>query len=327
MKCKGDVAENAVPEFSNKVGFIDKFMRVPLIIGAGTGWSATSPLHLTLQCANKCSHAGILKEDHLLSHIHSKNAWKWRKQWYEKLITDSMVPVWDKPYGMKNKYAFHQNIDEIHELFQKPTLETYIKYYTRHYHRVKHEYSYVHDFSNSNASLPLDFLQKIAPELRKYFKIKVLIIFRDPVRRLYSELSHHYQNDENLRKKYPTSKDYFWSYLKIGDYSINCEFVKRIKYYKSIFSTTTIVSEDLWGGKNESLAKLSKFLQFDIKNLWPNCYYPEMGTKAPKHEYLQDQWHSDMEDLTHDDMVYGRKYLAKYYDQWYNEFGTTPWRC
>ena len=173
----------------------------------------------------------------------------------------------------------------------------------------------------------MDFLQKIAPELRKHFKIKVLIIFRDPVRRLYSELSHLYQTDENLRKKYPTSKASFWSYLNKRDYSINCEFVKRIKYYKSVFSTTTIVSEDLWGGKNDSLAKLSKFLQFDIKTLWPNCYYPEMGTKAPKHEYLQDQWVSDAEDLTDDDLTYGRKCLAKYYDQWYNEFGTTPWRC
>ena len=301
--------------------------KTPLIIGAGTGWSATSPLHLTLQSANKCSHTGILKEDHLLSHVYSQDAWEWREPWYKKAVTDSMVPVMPQSYGMKNKYAFHQNLDEIHELFQKPTLDTYIKYYTRHYQRVKHEYSYVHDFSNSNAFLPLSFLQKIAPVLKKHFKIKVLIIFRDPVRRLYSELSHHYKNSHILQKKYMSSKDYFYSYLTIGNYSMNCEFVKRIKYYKSNFSTLSIVSEDLWGGKNDQLAKLSNFLHFDIKNLWPNCYYPEMGTKAPHHEYLADQYESDLEDLTDDDLSFGRKYLAKYYDQWYNEFGTTPWRC
>ena len=238
-----------------------------------------------------------------------------------------MVPVMPQSYGMKNKYAFHQNLDEIHELFQKPTLDTYIKYYTRHYQRVKHEYSYVHDFSNSNAFLPVSFLQKIAPVLKKHFKIKVLIIFRDPVRRLYSELSHHYKNSHILQKKYMSSKDYFYSYLTIGNYSMNCEFVKRIKYYKSNFSTLSIVSEDLWGGKNDQLAKLSNFLHFDIKNLWPNCYYPEMGTKAPHHEYLADQYESDLEDLTDGDLSFGRKCLAKYYDQWYNEFGTTPWRC
>ena len=301
--------------------------KTPLIIGAGTGWSATSPLHLTLQCANKCSHTGILKEDHLLFHVYSQDAWEWRRPWYEKAVNDSMVPVMPQSYGMKNKYAFHQNLDEIHELYQKPTLDTYIKYYTRHYQRVKHEYSYVHDFSNSNAFLPLSFLQKIAPVLKKHFKIKVLIIFRDPVRRLYSELSHHYRKSHILQKKFTSSIEYLRSYLKIGNYSINCEYVKRIKYYKSLFSTFTIVSEDLWGGKNDQLAKLSNFLHFDIKNLYPNCYYPEMGTKAPHHEHLADQYNSDLQDLSDDDLSYGRKYLAKYYDQWYNEFGTTPWRC
>ena len=173
----------------------------------------------------------------------------------------------------------------------------------------------------------MPFLQKIAPELRKHFKIKVLIIFRDPVRRLYSELSHKYQESVILRKEYPTSKDFWRSYLNKKDYSINCEFVKRIKYYKSVFSTLPIVSEDLWGGKNDSKQKLSNFLQYDIKNLYPNCYYPEMGTNAPVVENLADQYQSDLEDLTDDDLVFGRKYLAKYYDEWYNEFGTTPWRC
>ena len=142
--------------------------KTPLIIGAGTGWSATSPLHLTLQSANKCSHTGILKEDHLLSHVYSQDAWEWRRPWYEKAVNDSMVPVMPQSYGMKNKYAFHQNLDEIHELYQKPTLDTYIKYYTRHYQRVKHEYSYVHDFSNSNAFLPLSFLPLVYLRLQVF---------------------------------------------------------------------------------------------------------------------------------------------------------------
>ena len=71
--------------------------KTPLIIGAGTGWSATSPLHLTLQCANKCSHTGILKEDHLLSHVYSQDAWGWREPWYKKAVNDSMVPVMPQP--------------------------------------------------------------------------------------------------------------------------------------------------------------------------------------------------------------------------------------
>ena len=302
-------------------------MKVPLIICAGTGWSATSPLYMTLQCSNKCAHVGLKKEDHLLYHLYSKDAWEWRKPDYENLIRDSMSPVWKYEWGRQSKYAFHQNLDEIHELYQKPTLETYIKYYTRHYERVKHEYSYVADFSNSISQLPLDFLEKIAAKLKKHFEIKVLIIFRDPVRRLYSELSHRYQNDKNLRKKYSTSKDFYWNFLTKGNFDENCEFVKRYKRFKSVFSTLPVVSEDLWGRKNDQVAKLSNFLQYDIKNLWPNCYYPEMGTKAPHYENLADQYNSDLEDLSDDDLAYGRKNLAKYYDEWYNEFGTTPWKC
>ena len=302
-------------------------MKVPLIICAGTGWSATSPLYMTLQCSNKCAHVGLKKEDHLLYHLYSEDAWEWRKPDYENLIRDSMSPVWKYEWGRQSKYAFHQNIDEIHELYQKPTLETYIKYYTRHYERIKHEYSYVADFSNSIAQLPLNFLEKIAQKLKKHFEIKVLIIFRDPVRRLYSELSHKYQNDKNLRKNYPTSKDFYWNYLTKRNFDENCEFVKRFKRFESVFSTLPVVSEDLWGGKNDQVAKLSNFLQYDIKNLWPNCYYPEMGTNAPHYENLADQYNSDLEDLSDDDLAFGRKNLAKYYDEWYNEFGTTPWKC
>jgi len=319
----GFVADQPTPAFKCNIGF----MRVPLIIGAGTGWSATSPLHLTLQRSNKCAHVGLQKESHLLYHVYSDEAWKWRKPWYDFIMGNSENPHYKNEWHLKDKYAFTENLDEIEELFTKPTLETYIKYYKRHYERIKHEYKYVADFSNSNAMLPLHFLQKIAPELRKHFKIKVLIIFRDPVRRLYSELSSQYQCNKELQEKYPTSKDYWRSYLKKGNYSINCDYVKRIKYYKSVFSTTTIVSEDLWSGDLLTLRKLSNFLQYDIKNLYPNCYYPEMGTKAPVIENLADQYKSDLEDLTDDDLNFGRKYLAKTYEDWYDMFGTTPWRC
>ena len=301
--------------------------KTPLIIGAGHGWCATSPLHLTLQCSNDCSHTGLLKEDHLLYHVYSDDAWTFRKPWYERLVNDCMTPKWKYPYGYQNQYGYHNNLEEIKELFQEPTLDTYIKYYTRHYERVKHKFTFVHDFSNSNAFLPRSFLQKVAPKLKKHFRIKVLMIFRDPVRRLYSELSHDWQKSEKLQKNYRTTREYFRSYLNIGQITPNSNYVKTFKSYNSLFSTFPIISEHFWGGTNDQVANLSDFLQFDIQNIWPNCYYPEMGTKAPKHEYLRDQWSSDLEDLTDDDLSYGRKYLSKYYDDWYKCFGSMPWMC
>ena len=61
--------------------------------------------------------------------------------------------------------------------------------------------------------------------------------------------------------------------------------------------------------------------------MWPNAYFPEMGTKAPHYEDVEDQWSSDLEDLTEEDLEFGRKHLAKYYDEWYNYFGSMPWIC
>ena len=51
-----------------------------------------------------------------------------------------------------------------------------------------------------------------------------------------------------------------------------------------------------------------------------------MGTKAPHHEYLADQYESDLEDLTEGDLTYGRKCMRRFYDEWFDYFGSMPWR-
>ena len=175
--------------------------KVPLIIGAGHGWCATTPLHLTLSCANKCSHPGILKEPHFLMNIYDPSVWQWREPSYKRFVGNSMTSK-----------KLHHNIDEIKEFYTRsPNLKIYVKYYKRHYERVKHKFKYVHDFSNSNANLPKDFIAKIAPTLKKHFDIKVLKIFRDPTRRLYSEMSQRYQDSKELQNSYSTSKEYWRS--------------------------------------------------------------------------------------------------------------------
>ena len=150
-----------------------------------------------------------MKEDHLLSHIYDPSIWKWREPWYEKLQASEYCPVRDRLRGYLGKYGYHYEKEEIKEYYSKtPTLKTYIMYYTRHYDIIKHEYKYVSDFSNSTANLPRSFIAKIAPTLKKHFDIKVLKIFRDPTRRLYSELSQIYQDSRELQNSYSTSKEY-----------------------------------------------------------------------------------------------------------------------
>ena len=56
----------------------------------------------------------------------------------------------------------------------------------------------------------------------------------------------------------------------------------------------------------------------------PNVYYPEMGTRRPEIDGLGDQWRSDMQDLTQEDLEEGREKLDWLYQAWYNEFGSIP---
>ena len=80
--------------------------------------------------------------------------------------------------------------------------------------------------------------------------------------------------------------------------------------------------EDLWGG---NIQPLENFLRCKINSLHNNCYYPEMGTKAPRYEGLEDQWMSDMQDLSDEDSAFGKNYTQWMYDEWYEEFKTRPW--
>ena len=50
-----------------------------------------------------------------------------------------------------------------------------------------------------------------------------------------------------------------------------------------------------------------------------------MGTKAPRYEGLEDQWMSDMQDLSDEDYAFGKNYTQWMYDEWYEEFKTRPW--
>ena len=99
-------------------------------------------------------------------------------------------------------------------------------------------------------------------------------------------------------------------------------YVDIYKKYKYSFDTLPIVMEDLWGGKTE---ELEDFLDCKLDGLHRNCYYPEMGTKAPQYEELPDQYMSDMQDLSAADYQFGRNQLRFVYEEWEHEFGVNPW--
>ena len=300
-----------------------------LLFLTGIGWSATNPLYKTLR-RNKIIISGACKEPNTLFWLSNKNDtfWNYRRgPQYEWIL--------------ENKTGY--KLENIQLLFSKDTtLDDFVEYYKR---LSVHDYPYVSDFSNSNAELSPEFISEIAPTLKENFDVKVMIIFRDPVRRGYSETSAQYRtkvksndvlnsqwNDNNpssrfrwrlLRKKFPDSISYWKSLLQENAYnSSKFSYVQVYRKYAEHFPTLPIVMEDLWGGNKEPL---ENFLECKINSLYNNCYYPEMGTKAPRYEELEDQWMSDMQDLSDEDYAFGKKYTQWMYDEWYEEFKTRPW--
>ncbi len=303
-------------------------MKPKLLFGTGIGWSATTPLYETLR-THKIISSGISKEPETLDWIANRDPYTWKYKRSPKY----------------NEYIRRKSESKLRNsklLFSKDTtLDNFVEYYKL---LSTDDRPYVCDFSNNNAELNHRFIAEIAPTLKENFDVKVIMIFRDPVRRGYSETSSHYKTNvkrnsgmvEQWDNRDPRSRfewrfirqrfnsiDYWKDLLKKEEYnSSKFSYVQIYRKYAEHFPTLPIVMEDLWGGDIEPL---ENFLDCKINSLHNNCYYPEMGTKAPRYEGLEDQWMSDMQDLSEKDYAFGKTYTQWIYDEWYEEFKTRPW--
>jgi len=179
---------------------VEKPKKPTLLMNIGVGWAATTPMCYTLSIKQRYCHPGHIKENHYLralcedkGDVHT--AWNWMSQ----TVEDEMMWTYCGWRPEEHAYCahFHEN-DYIHKWWQKPlTIEKYIDYYLRHWEHIKGDYVAVADFCNNNWNLPVvDYGTKGNPywgkyfikEIQKHFDIKVLVEFRDPIRRLYSEL-------------------------------------------------------------------------------------------------------------------------------------------
>jgi hypothetical protein len=300
-----------------------------LLLATGIGWSATTPLHRTLK-ENNIINSGVGKEHNTLYWLYDKtsNFWNYKRSPQYKWL-------------LENKSE--SRLKNLDLLFSRDTtLDNFVEYYKL---LSSKDYPYVSDFSNTNANLSPQFISEISSTLKENFDVKVIMIFRDPVRRGYSHSSAQYRlmvkshdvmssewNDNDprsrfqwrlLRKRFPDSISYWKNLLQQqGDNTSKFSYVQVYQKYAEHFPTLPIVMEDLWGG---DIQTLENFLECKINHLHQNCYYPEMGTKAPRYEDLEDQWMSDMQDLSEEDYSFGKKHTQWMYDEWYEEFKTRPW--
>lgn len=293
-------------------------MRPILHINAGVGWSATKPLCYTLENCGY-AHRGATTETNLLYYIFER-----------KYKPEHAAYYWANDHS-------HRGMDFVKE---KTTLNDYIKYIKSH---IKPSHKGVSDFSNSNGDLPAYFLKEISPVLQKYFDVTVTMIFRNPVRRSYSQCSNwfkHLTDNENApytwKNRDPEKAEKwrkigeehdsisFWK-TQISEPSHLCpNYVSIYKNWSSAFpKVMPLVMEEMWGDAR-ARNNFCWFLGQGIGSMHPNVYYPEMGTRRPEISGLGDQWRSDMQDLTQEDLVVGREKLDWLYQAWYNEFREIP---
>tara|TARA_Y100001963_G_scaffold155113_1_gene245427 strand:- start:1118 stop:2338 length:1221 start_codon:yes stop_codon:yes gene_type:complete len=318
--------------------------KIPMVISGGIPFSATTPLFYTLSWDHKYVHPGHKKELGYL--VQLENQEFFGKEWWDgrsdpyKLIT-GQDETWKPPHLNKNsKYVQHFTEEQIRDYISAPgSIQKYITYYTTHHDNLQGEYTGVCDFSNDNGWLKPAFLEKYAPILKEHFDIKFLLIYRDPVRRTFSEFSSKFYRPETfggklvkqgfvspgqpLEDKHATIEDFFYHEVEKSDSRWYVDFF--IKFVKH-FPTLPLVMEDLWDPDKfkEQTDRLSTFLGYPITKLHENVYWPERGPDAPRHDYLEDQWGSDREQCSDELLAHGRKVLDPVYRQWKNTFGSLP---
>ena len=296
-------------------------MKPKFVISTGTGWSATTPLWYTLQVDNQFVHSGLEKEskylDSILRPIKKYNV-------IEKIRLRNKGFHKDRLPQVKNDIFLTQE-DII--TFTKPpfTLDKYITYYRRLWETLQENdcsYQGVSDFSNVNAWLPKKFCYEVVERLSEYFDVKVLLIVRDPIRRLWSEIGGYWSWYSTRQwKSEEEHNQLFFDFIQRD----HINYFDIIEKWEKICPFHVIIMEQLWEGDKQDKEKkrLSDFLDYDIEKIHENAYSPDRGLNAPQYLGLIDQWTSDKY-LLREELYNQVKPLFSVYDKWIDKYGSLP---
>ena len=291
--------------------------KIKLLLGAGVPYCATTPLWYTLTWDHKYCHTGHKKEPQWLDVIQKQQEQKYNEKYDRGVRLQDRRPKFTRiPYfylGHKKPWWIQRtkfNRQEEDSYFSLPTtLEQYIDYYKKHWNDVKYEFQSVGDFSNSTCQLKKQFMLDIRDQLLEVFDIKVILIFRDPVYRLWSMAKCNY---EKILISPKGKVDNWNHYAKM--YTKHCEVWGKE-------NVLPLIMERVWKDPSE----LSDFLGYKIEKMHENVYYPERGTKAPKLKWLPDQWAGDTSELAKEiDYESMREEFDYLYTDFEKTFGYLP---
>ena len=301
-------------------------MKPTLLMNVGTSFSASSPLHYTLGWDNKYCHTGHTKEHQYLYITQvGRKAWgrrnaakKREKRRREEIEQGGFT---SKPDVLTGENPLIKNKFDVTEFYKGDyCIETYIDYYNNLWECVKGEYAAVGDFSNQGFVLSEEFMLSIKDKLLEAFDIKITMIFRDPVRRLFSCTSktcQHYSDMPPLE---------YFKYRIENDMDKNAYYHETYERFVRVWGEDLvhmIVMEELWSDYGKMI-DLSEFLDFPLTKVHENCYYPDKGQNAPKYDYLKDQWCSNTVALDKSTWEFAMEHMDWIYSGFSKTFGYIP---
>ena len=299
-----------------------------LFVLMGYGWSATTPLWLTLRETRKF-FTGISKEPYY--------SIMW---WYHQLGDTERYDMFRGMLEDRINFLFRSDAgasSHIRELLDtypggpekirsvlletEPSVKRYIKYYKDCYKGCKKK---LLDFSVPNIWMEEPHFTQFWGSVAGEFDLKFITIVRDPVRRHYSEFIGQYFNGW---EKLSSGKNDLNKTLDLKDFVIerarwdeNRNYIEKLEMCQKVAPTLMLVMEDLWS----DWSKLERFVGEDIPEIFPNVYWPDRGKDRIKHPKLEDQWCTDKITITQD--IYDSLYevLENQYTRWKERFGNLP---
>lgn len=281
-------------------------MKPKLLLSAGLSTSGSTSLYYTIW-NNKYAHGGVVKESNYLYRIQSPKEWEQNKE-HNKNKKQFSKDI-DKPWKLEDvSNIFNTSLSEkhIHEyLHTKVSLEKYINYNLRLWEEVKDNFQSVADFSNRNSQLTGQFMMSIRDELLKYFDIKVVMIFRDPIRKLWGICNRRSKwgegSPESILKKYIDYPNV--NYVDLYERYVRVWGKHRVKF---------IINEDFYKG---DVQPLSDFLEFPISSSYQDIKYLDD---------IKGRVYSDWCDIDYETWNYAYNNMKWVYENFENNFGCIP---
>jgi hypothetical protein len=195
--------------------------------------------------------------------------------------------------------------EEEDYFFSLPTsIEKYIQYYKRHWDYLDGEFKSVGDFCNKMAVADEEYLCYLRDKLSEHFDVKITLVFRDPVRKIWSEARTEYSRMYNKKGGIRRSALYGEVYEK----------------YARVFGEERVlpmVMERIW----EDPSELSDFLGHPIPKMHRNAYYPERGINIKEFPEFWDQWRNEKNPIDYDRL---RREFDLCYQDYKRVFGDIP---